>query len=344
MSITCGLQCLTCDYPINLDTYRGCSHACKYCFVKQKHTIEVVTPLKSVTQLKHFIEGKRGCDTRWCDWKIPLHFGANTDPFQEAEREYRCSYECLEVFAETKYPVIISTKNPVLLSEEPYLSALQQCNVVLQVSMACSKYDKLETGAPTYEERLNAISLLSDKVKRVIVRVRPYFPDCHKDIISQIPRWKEAGAYGVSIGSFITKKKTKGMKRYGNNYMFPLELLETKYAEIKRLCHENGLRFFCCEEGMECTGDDLTCCGTECLEGFNPNRYNLSHLAYDEDTPKATEAMKKSNTYRPFKAIGQNQIFAKKIYGKSFEELMLELGSDRIDYLKRCKERYDERE
>lgn len=121
-----------------------------------------------------------------------------------------------------------------------------------------------------------------------------------------------------------------------------LATLAPKYEEIKKLCHENGLRFFCCEEGLECTGDDLTCCGTENLDGFTPNRYNVSHIAYDDDPPEATEAMKQTNTYRPFKAIGQNQIFAKSVQGKSFEQLMYELGESRIEYLRGCKKKYEE--
>ena len=340
--ISCGLQCLTCDYPINLDTYRGCSHNCLYCFVKQKHTIDTVEPLSSVTQLKHFIEGKRGCDTRWCDWDIPLHFGGNTDPFQECEREYKISLECLKVFAESKYPFIIRTKNPVMLTEEPYLTYIKQCNVNLQVSMACSKYDKLEKGAPSYEERLKAITFLSDKVPRIVVCVVPYFPDCHKQIMAEIPRYAEAGAYAVMVGSYITKKKTKGMTRYGGNYFFPLELLVPKYREIKQECHKYGLQNVFCEDGMGHWTDECGCCATNGLEGFRRNKYNTNYLALDDIPPEPTEAMKRTDTYRPFKAIGQNQIFAKTVEGKSFADLMIEKGQYIIDWYRQCRDNFEE--
>lgn len=340
--ISCGLQCLTCDYPINLDTYRGCSHNCLYCFVKQKHTIDTVEPLSSVTQLKHFIEGKRGCDTRWCDWDIPLHFGGNTDPFQECEREHKISLECLKIFAESKYPFIISTKNPVMLTEEPYLSLIKQCNVVVQCSMSCSKYDKLEKGAPTYKERLAAMDFLKDKVPRTIARVSPYFPDCHKEICAEIPNMAKSGIHGISISSLITKKKTKGMKRYGTNYMFDLDLLAPKYRQLKQICHDNGMKFYCCEDGLEHWSDSLSCCGTDGLDGFTPNTYNVGHIAIDSKTPEPTEAMKRNDTYRPFKAIGQSQVFAQKVYNKSFADLILECGSNRIEYCRQQCELYKE--
>lgn len=50
--IRCGSQCLTCDYPINFDTYMGCSHACKYCYVKGKYSIKNVEPIKMAKKFK----------------------------------------------------------------------------------------------------------------------------------------------------------------------------------------------------------------------------------------------------------------------------------------------------
>lgn len=336
--IRCGSQCLTCDYPIHFDTYEGCSHNCRYCYVKRKYAIENISRIKMDVKLRNFIDGKRSFETKWCDWAIPLHWGANSDPFQECEREIGESLKCLKIFAETGYPFIVSTKNPVLLTEEPYISAIEKCNMVLQVSMACGKYDKLESDAPTYEERLQAVKILSGKVKRVIARVRPYFPDCHKDILREIPRYKEAGIYGISISAFYSPKKQKGMVRYGNAYQFPNELLYPKYKQIREECHKYGVEFLCSEGGLDHMGDNLNCCGCNGLEDFKPNTFNISHLAYDEETPKATEAMKEKDTYQPFKGIGQTQAWAMKCKDKSFEELMFEVGKDKIEWMKEQKE------
>lgn len=337
MSISCGIQCLSCDYPIHFDTYKGCSHACKYCFVKQKYDISNIEAQHTTKSLRNFIEGKRNFETKWCDWSIPLHWGGNSDPFQPCEHTHKASLECLEIFAETKYPFIVSTKNPVMLTEEPYLSLIQQCRCVLQISMGCSKYDKLEQGAPTFKERLKAADFLSDKVTRIIARIRPYFPDCHKEIVSELPNYAKAGIYGISISSFISKKKQKGMKRYGTNYMFDVEYLMPKYREIMNVCHDNGMRFFCCETGLDHWSDELSCCGTEGLPDFIPHTYNCAHLAYDDEEPTATEAMKQPDTYQPFKCIGQSQAFAKKCIGHSFEELMHTFGDDKIRYNRECK-------
>lgn len=338
--ISCGIQCLNCDYPIHMDTYQGCSHECKYCFVRNRkhYSLDEIKPLRSKRGLREFINGKRNDETKWCDWDIPLHWGGNSDPFQECELEHKVSLECLEIFAETGYPFIISTKNPVMLTKEPYLSLIEKCNCVLQISMACSVYDNLETGAPTYNERLKAAEKLSDRVKRIIARIRPYFPDCHKQIVNEFANMKQAGIYGISVSSYISPTAKKGMERVGSMYVYPLELMEPKFRDMKQRCHEAGLRWFCCERGLDHTSDDLTCCGTEGLDGFIPSTYNIAHLAYESAEP--TKAMCEVGTQRPFKCVRQSQSWAMTCKGKSYAELMHICGDDKIEWCKEMQRRY----
>ena len=160
---SCGSQIFLCDVPVRFDTYKGCSHNCKYCFVQRKKDISDIDKGETAKALTNFINGHRGKDLNWCDWNIPLHWGGMSDPFQPAEKRYKLSYECLKVFAKTQYPFIVSTKGRLVIDPE-YLNLLKQCNCVVQVSMVCSQYDKLELGAPTYEERLEMVSILSKNV------------------------------------------------------------------------------------------------------------------------------------------------------------------------------------
>ena len=76
----CGTQCWLCDLPIRYDTYKGCTHNCKYCFVQRKSSLDVEMG-ESVEQLKSFIEGGRTQTTNWCDWNIPIHWGGNERSF-----------------------------------------------------------------------------------------------------------------------------------------------------------------------------------------------------------------------------------------------------------------------
>ena len=341
--ISCGLQCVNCPYPIHLDTYSGCSHACKYCFANEKLTIANIKPLNNANALRSFINGHRTLETKWCDWDIPLHWGANSDPFQACESEYKRTLECLEIFAETKYPFIVSTKNPVLACKEPYLSLLKECECVFQISMACGKYDRLEPGAPSFEKRLRAAKILSKRVKRVIARIQPYFIDSLKDIIAELPRYKEAGIYGVIVEGYKTKKKHKGLVKAGSRYKFPMPILAEHFKQIKAEAHKNGLMFWCSDDGIDCLSDDLICCGTYGLENFKPNNYTLSQIAYNPETAIPTEAMKEIGTTRPFRSIRQSQAWELHIKNKSFVDMMNECDRGYVDWLRAMRRKFGDR-
>lgn len=317
--IQCGVTCLNCDFPIHLDTYIGCSHKCKYCRVKRVKNIDIITVSKSDVKLKNFISGKRNTMTRWCDWDIPLQWGANSDPFQECEKEYQESLRCLEIFAESKYPFIVTTKNPVLLTEEPYFSLIKECNAVIQCSMACDKYDRLETGAPAFRQRLEAMKTLAPYVKRTISRLCPYFPDALRDILAALPMHKDAGIQGVIVSGFCSNRKHPQMEKYGGRWMFPNDLLFPQYKKIKERCHELGLEFTCVESGLSWLSDSTTCCGVSGLDGFIPNTYNLDHIALGD--AKSTPAMEKPCDH-PFRGIKQNQAWNLHVQGRSFKDLM----------------------
>lgn len=85
MGCKCGSQIILCNLPVRFDTYRGCSHGCRYCFAQKKNDISHIERDESVDGLRSFIEGKRGNETEWCDWNIPIHWGGMSDPFGPGE-------------------------------------------------------------------------------------------------------------------------------------------------------------------------------------------------------------------------------------------------------------------
>lgn len=344
MSISCGKQCINCPFPIHIDTYSGCSHACKYCFANEKLTIKNIRPMPSANVLRKFIEGKRTLETKWCNWDIPLHWGANSDPFQACETEYKCTLECLKIFAETGYPFIVSTKNPVLATTEPYLSLLDNCKCVFQVSMACSDYDRLETGAPCYEDRLKALSVLSKHCTRTIIRIQPYFTTHLKQITAEMPRYKQAGAYGIILEGFKTKKKHKGMIKDGSRYQFSFDTLSSHFKKIKAEAHKNGLVFYCSDDGLDHLSDDLLCCGTTGLEDFKPNYYTMSYVAYQPEKAVPTEPMNETGTTRPFRSFYQSQAWELHIKDKSYTQMFDEFKDGYVGWLREMQERYGEQD
>lgn len=218
MPIT-GSQITLCDLPIRFDTYVGCSHACRYCFVNRKANIANIKKGESATALESFIKGERAEDTKWCDWNIPIHFGGMSDPFQPIEQIEKRTLDALKVFAKYKYPFVVSTKN-ALIANEPYLSLIKQCDCVVQISAMCAEYDDIEKGASTFVQRVETIRKISP-FKRVIVRMQPYLPQMYLSALKSLKAFADAGAYGVTIEGMKYIKKADGTIRVGGIMYIP---------------------------------------------------------------------------------------------------------------------------
>lgn len=303
----CGSQITLCDLPIRFDTYKGCSHACKYCFVKRKTNIANIETDESATSLLNFIKGGRNQETSWCDWNIPIHWGGMSDPFQPADRVHKRSLDALKVFAETGYPFVVSTKG-ALIAEEPYYSLIGKCNCVLQVSLVSPQYDKIEAGAPCFNDRLEIVRKLCKLGKRVIIRVQPYVTNVFKDVLNAILLYAEAGVYGITVEGMKYQQHRPGLIQLGGDFVFPEKILKQQFQILKAECHKHGLKFFCAENRLRSMGDSLCCCGAEELPGFKLNKFNLNHFLYDNENYKPTQAMMQPGSAMAFKAIMQDSI------------------------------------
>ena len=321
----CGSQCWLCDLPVRFDTYKGCSHRCKYCFVQRtgKYDISRIETGEGEKALRNWIAGRRRKETNWCDWDIPLHWGGVSDPFQPCEKVKRMSYNALKIFAQTKYPFVVSTKGK-LIAEPEYIDLLKECNCVVQISVVCSKYDVLEPGAPTFAERLEIIRKVSPHVKRVIVRIQPYMCEVFKDVYDNLAAFREAGAYGVIVEGMKFDKKKPGLVKVGADWTYPLCRIESDIKRLKERAHSLGLAFYSGENRTRHLGDNLCCCGIDGLDGFTPNTYNLNHIMRGENVI-SSEKMKEIGTARVFAGITQDTIYSKHLNGESFSSEMLNL-------------------
>lgn len=318
----CGSQITLCDLPIRYDTYKGCSHACSYCFVLRKVDISKIELGEPPRALEAFIEGKRIRETSWCDWDIPLHWGGMADPFQPAERIHRRSLEALKIFARTKYPFVVSTK-ATMLAEEPYFSLLKECNCVVQFSACSPRYDQLEKGAATYEQRIAAAEKIA-KVCRVNIRIQPYVPSIFHDVIKAIPRYAEAGIHGVTLEAMkYTKSNIEGLVSIGSDLCYPISILLPQYEAIKKECHKYGLKFYCGENRLRALSDELCCCGIEGM-GWRENKANLNHFLFDREHFVFTDKMREIGTADPWNCINQTSLAKKEIALSSYAEKMEE--------------------
>src|SRR5437764_14614483 len=102
-------------YTIN--AYRGCSHACTYCFARPTHTYlgmdagkdferRIVVKVNAVERLAAELR-----DPRWGGDHIAM--GTNTDPYQPAEGRYRLTRGLVEQLIAAGNEFSILTKSPM---------------------------------------------------------------------------------------------------------------------------------------------------------------------------------------------------------------------------------------
>ena len=107
------------DWTIN--PYRGCSHACVYCFARPTHEylgFDIAGDFDTQIVVKiNAVELARAetSPARWSGESIAM--GTNTDPYQPAEGRYRLTRGILEVLVERGNPFTILTKSTLALRD-----------------------------------------------------------------------------------------------------------------------------------------------------------------------------------------------------------------------------------
>lgn len=321
-----------CPLPVNFDTYWGCSHKCVYCFAN--NSVQKSTGSKGRSEeesgiegygdasiLAKYISGKRNKVESWCDWKIPICIGRNSDPFQPCEPREGRTLECLKLLAKTGYPFVITTKGTSVATLPEYLAVLKDCNCLFQISMCCSLHDKMESGAPTYEERLKHLEKLSSVVPRTVCRWQPLFLEFVPRQLVEVGRIKSAGAYGILCDSAYLNVKTTLCKYFYNaHYHYSNEDLEKNYVRIRAACHSVGLKFLCSE--MKRLSDELPCCGTKGMEGFEPCRCNAPYSILRPEEYHETPRMKEDGTAGVFHNVFMGRDDYSKLKTRSFASVM----------------------
>lgn len=331
---TVGTQIILCDCPLRTDTYTGCKHGCTYCFAtridKERNERDPELGEKPDT-VRNWIEGKRDLRTNWIDFKLPIHMGGLSDPLQPCEAKYKNTYEVLKVFADTQYPLILSTKG-ALLATKPYVDLLSKCSVVVQISMCCSGYDKMERGAPNFNQRLKMAKVISDAGMRVVARCQPFMPEYGEEIIKAVGLMAQAGIHGVVVEGLkaFEGEMPAGMVKVAGDTCYPLTTLTPWFKRIRDAAHAGGMKFYAGENRLRAMGDSLCCCGCEDVEGFEPNRYNLNHLLYDDGKPcRPSPAQAEPGTADVFASLSQDSTSHYVLKGVPFATVMKEFALNR---------------
>jgi DNA repair photolyase len=197
------------DIPFDrsINPYRGCEHGCIYCYARPSHAywdmspgLDFETKLIAKTNAAAVLEQQLSKPGYRC---APITLGANTDPYQPIEREYKITRAVLEVLLRYRHPVTIITKGSLILRDLDLLAELAKQNLV-SVFISLTTLDDelkriLEPRAAAPKARLRAIRVLRDAGIPVGVLCAPMIPMINDmELEAMLSEAKAAGALSAS--------------------------------------------------------------------------------------------------------------------------------------------------
>lgn len=187
----------------SVNPYRGCEHGCSYCFARPSHAylnlspgLDFETRLFAKTNAPDLLRrelAKPGYVPS------PIALGINTDAYQPIERKLQLTRRLIEVFAETRHPFSLITKNALVERDLDLLAPLARDNLV-SVHFSVTSLDprlsaRLEPRASAPHARLRAMRTLHEAGVPVGVMVAPVIPWINDHALEAVlEAAREAGA------------------------------------------------------------------------------------------------------------------------------------------------------
>ncbi|MDP6459371.1 MAG: radical SAM protein [Candidatus Hydrothermarchaeota archaeon] len=239
------------DYALN--PYRGCQHACVYCFAPSVLRelrewgsfvdIKVNLPRVLSQEVKKRRKGVVGISTV-------------TDAYQPIERRYRLTRSCLKLLLKHDFPVVIQTKSSLVLRD---LDLIKKFSTA-EVGFTITAYDnelarEYEPYASGVEERFGALERIINEGVRTWVFIGPIMPHITDEgygLEGLISRLADLGVAEVIVDrlNFRRGVREKVMLFIEGHYPELLERysnLNDSYfdrvkGEIAGLCKENAMK------------------------------------------------------------------------------------------------------
>ena len=171
-------------FDASINPYQGCEHGCIYCYARPGHAYLDLSPgLDFETRIFYKPNAAERLEAQFARPGYecrPITIGANTDPYQPAEKKVAVTRRLLELFARCRHPVNIITKGTLILRDLDLLAELAAqnlCSVAVSVpTLDAELKRRMEPRVPSASARLNAIETLTDAGIPVSALVAPVIP------------------------------------------------------------------------------------------------------------------------------------------------------------------------
>ena len=199
------------DVPFDrsINPYQGCEHGCIYCYARPSHSYLDLSPgLDFETRIFY---KPNAAEQLLKEWQKPgyvvepITIGANTDPYQPAEKQTRITRELLTLFVKHRHPVSLITKGTLIERDLDLLGELAGqalCSVAVSLPTLDRGLKRLmEPRVPAAEARLSSMAKLRAAGVPVSVLVAPIIPTINDSEIERIV--EAAAAAGAQQAAYI---------------------------------------------------------------------------------------------------------------------------------------------
>ncbi|MDT5153320.1 MAG: hypothetical protein QOI01_5053 [Mycobacterium sp.] len=208
-------------FRFTVNGYRGCSHACRYCFARPTHEYldfdsgddfdtQVVVKTNVAAVLRRELSRPS-----WTRETVAL--GTNTDPYQRAEGRYSLMPGIIGALADSGTPFSILTKGTLLRRDLPLIvEAARAVDVSVAVSLAVGDLElhaDVEPGTPTPRARLQLIRAIRGAGLDCHVMVAPVLPlltDSVEQLDALLGQIAAAGATSATVFGLHLRGSTRG--------------------------------------------------------------------------------------------------------------------------------------
>lgn len=193
------------DVPFeqSVNPYQGCEHGCVYCYARPSHAylnlspgLDFETRIFAKTNAAELLREELAARAYRCS---PIALGANTDPYQPAERQQRITRAVIEVLADCRHPFTITTKG-ALIERDLDLIAPAAAQGLARVFISVPQLDpqlarRLEPRASAPARRIETIRRLAAAGIPTGVLVAPLIPFLNdRELEAVLASARDAGA------------------------------------------------------------------------------------------------------------------------------------------------------
>ena len=189
-----------------VNPYRGCTHACKFCFARPTHTylgFDADRDFEKQIVVKVNVPEVLRTELARPSWKREhVAMGTNTDPYQWVEGRYKLMPDIWRALADHETPASVLTKSPLLLRDLELMKQVPQISANLSIPTLDEKaWRSTEPHTPHPRARMEAVAELNRAGIPCGILIAPLMPgvnDSPEQVEGILELAAKAGA--VSVG------------------------------------------------------------------------------------------------------------------------------------------------